>query len=335
MRTKRTHMNRTLLISLFIFVAWPFLTHVHAQSDINSESGARKADKNYAIVIHGGAGAMEPGRYSKQQEEAYLISLDRALSRGEQLLESGAAALDVVEQVIMILENDSLFNAGRGAVLTAEGRCELDASVMDGRYKTGGAVSGVTNVKNPIKAARLVMEKTPHVLLAAEAANSWALEMGLERAPNSYFITQKRQQKYDRIDKKGTVGCVVRDRNGNLAAGTSTGGMTGKAWGRIGDSPIIGAGTYADNASCAISATGHGEYFIKESAAFQVHARMIYGGESLEEATRATLEVIDDLGGKGGLIAVDAEGNVSMPFTTQGMFRAASNRDGRMVKIYK
>jgi beta-aspartyl-peptidase (threonine type) len=328
-------MNRTLLISLFIFVAWPFLPHIHAQSDINSESVALRADKNYAIVIHGGAGAMEPGRYSKQQEEAYLISLDRALSRGEQLLESGEAALDVVEQVIIILENDSLFNAGRGAVLTAEGRCELDASVMDGRDKTGGAVSGVTNVKNPIKAARLVMEKTPHVLLSAEAANSWAFGMGLERVPNSYFITQKRQQKYDRMDKKGTVGCVVLDRNGNLAAGTSTGGMTGKAWGRIGDSPIIGAGTYADNASCAISATGHGEYFIKESAAFQVHARMIYGGESLEEATRATLEVIDDLGGKGGLIAVDAEGNVSMPFTTKGMFRAASNRDGRMVKIYK
>jgi len=291
--------------------------------------------RSFTIAIHGGAGAMRPGRYSKQREEAYLASLDNALTKGEQLLESGAAAMDVVEQVIMLLENDSLFNAGRGAVLTAEGRCELDASVMNGRDKTGGAVSGVTNVKNPIKAARLVMEKTPHVLLSAEAANTWALEMGLERVPNAYFITQKRQQKYDRMDKKGTVGCVVRDRNGNLAAGTSTGGMTDKAWGRIGDSPIIGAGTYADNASCAVSATGHGEYFIKESAAFQVHARMMFGGESLEEATQSTLAVIEELGGTGGLIAVDKEGNVSMPFTTAGMFRAVSSKEGRAVKIYK
>jgi len=328
-------MSRSLLISLFIFAALPFLTHVHAQSDIDSESGAVSSDRNYTIVIHGGAGGMMPGRYSQKEENAYLESLDRALSKGEQLLEEGAAAMDVVEQVIMMLENDSLFNAGRGAVLTAEGRCELDASVMNGQDKTGGAVSGVTEVKNPIKAARLVMEETPHVLLSAEAANSWALGMGLERVPNSYFITQKRQQRFDEVDKKGTVGCVVRDRNGNLAAGTSTGGMTGKAWGRIGDSPIIGAGTYADNTSCAVSATGHGEYFIKESAAFQVHARMIYGGESLEEATMATLSVIEKLGGKGGLIAVDAQGNVSMPFTTAGMFRASSSPNGRQVKIYK
>ena len=289
----------------------------------------------YAIVIHGGAGAMRPGRYSKEQENAYLESLDRALSNGEQMLEEGAAAMDVVQYVLIQLEDDSLFNAGKGAVLTAEGRCELDASIMNGKTKEGGAVSGLTEVKNPIKAARLVMEKTPHVLLSAEAANTWALGMGLERVPNSYFITQKRQRKYDRVHKKGTVGCVVRDRNGNLAAGTSTGGMTGKAWGRIGDSPILGAGTYADNASCAVSATGHGEYFIKESAAFQVHARMMYAGASLEEATVATLKVIEKLGGKGGLIAVDAEGNVSMPFTTAGMFRAASSKNGRIVKIYK
>jgi len=328
-------MNRYLLISLFIFAAWPFLTHVHAQSDINAKSGALRADKNYAIVIHGGAGAMKPGRYSKQREEAYLKSLDNALSKGEALLEGGAEALDVVEQVIILLENDSLFNAGRGAVLTAQGRCELDASLMEGRSKAGGAVSGVTEIKNPIRAARLVMDETPHVLLSSEAANTWALALGLERVPNSYFITQKRQQKYDRMDKKGTVGCVVRDRNGNLAAGTSTGGMTGKAWGRIGDSPILGAGTYADNASCAVSATGHGEYFIKESAAFQVHARMMYAGAGLEEATVATLKVIEKLGGKGGLIAVDSQGNVSMPFTTAGMFRAASSKEGRIVKIYK
>jgi len=328
-------MSRSLLILLLIFAAGLLFTGVNAQSDMFSEPEGLSEKKNFAIVIHGGAGAMKPGRYSKKQENAYLESLDRALSKGEQLLEQGAAAMDVVEQVIVMLENDSLFNAGRGAVLTADGRCELDASVMNGQDKTGGAVSGVTEVKNPIKAARLVMEETPHVLLSAEAANTWALEMGLERVPNSYFITQKRQQKYDRMDKKGTVGCVVRDRNGNLAAGTSTGGMTGKAWGRIGDSPIIGAGTYADNASCAVSATGHGEYFIKESAAFQVHARVVYGGESLNEAARSTLDVIEKLGGKGGLIAVDAEGNVSMPFTTAGMFRAASSKEGRMVKIYK
>jgi len=309
----------------------------------NSTSEEKPERLEWAIAIHGGAGNFDSTSYSKEQIDAYTRQLQKSLDIGKMILNQGGEAVDVVEHVIKELENSPLFNAGRGAVFTSEGRNELDASIMNGRSLNCGSVAGISNIKNPITAARLVMEKSKHVFLSGSGATSYALENGLEWADSSYFKTKRRWDRYlklsgkeiaendfsSRIDKFGTVGCVVLDMNGDLAAGTSTGGMMMKKNGRIGDSPIIAAGTYADNRSCAVSCTGHGEYFIRAAVAHDLSARMRYGNQSLEEASEdIVMKELLDLGGDGGLIAVDRLGNIHLPFNTSGMFRGFANSKG-------
>ena len=294
------------------------------------------AQGRYSLVIHGGSGNISRERMSLEQEAVYLEKLNEALQAGEAILKEGGSSLDAIVSAIKVLEDSPLFNAGKGAVFNYEGRNELDASIMDGSTLQAGAVAGITNVKNPITAARKVMEQSSHVMLTGRGAEQFAFEQGLEIVDPSYFFDQRRWDQYreylrnstqlrgvaDPDNKMGTVGAVALDMHGNLAAGTSTGGMTGKRFGRIGDSPIIGAGNYANNQSCAVSATGHGEYFIRNVVAYDVSAQMIYLGKSLEEAGNAVvMEKLKEQGGDGGIIAVDKDGNVAMPFNTTGMFR--------------
>jgi len=311
----------------------------------------------YAMVIHGGAGTLRRADMTAEKDSMYRSALDSALTIGEQILQSGGSAADAVEQTINYLENVPLFNAGKGAVFTAAGQHELDASFMDGATLNAGAVGGVTNVKHPITAARAVMENSEHVFLSGPGAEEFALEQGLETVPNSYFFTQHR---YDALQeaqaaeaevdsertsmlsppfpdhKFGTVGCVALDKEGNIVAGTSTGGMTNKKYGRIGDSPIIGAGTYANNATCGVSCTGHGEFFIRYAVAYDVHAYMAYAKKTLADATEAVvMEKLVDAGGSGGLIALDKYGNISMTYNTEGMYRGYVKPGERVVGIYK
>lgn len=302
----------------------------------------------FGIVIHGGAGTIKKKNMTPEKEAAYTAKLTEVLQKGHQMLSEGAEALDVVEQCIWLLEDSHLFNAGRGAVFTHEGRNELDASIMDGSNLQAGAVAGVTTIKHPISAARAVMEQSPHVMLAREGAEAFAQENGLEIVDPSYFATDRRKKSLERAIEReakegdggfaepgeendykfGTVGVCVLDQNGNLAAGTSTGGMTNKRWARIGDSPVIGAGNYANNATCAISGTGHGEYFIRYAVAHDIHALMAYGKKSLEKAAKEVVhEKLKPAGGNGGVIGIDRKGNVVMEFNTAGMYRGYY-RDG-------
>ncbi len=310
-----------------------------------------QAVPEYAIVIHGGAGTITKANMTPEKEKAYTEALNKALDTGEEVLKNGGTALEAVEKTLMYLEDNPLFNAGKGAVLTNSETCELDASIMDGSDQNAGAVAGVKHVKNPIRAAIAVMKNSPHVMMAGTGADQFALEQGLDTVSNEYFFTERRLESIRKArareektgmtgrrhdEKFGTVGCVALDKNGNLAAGTSTGGMTNKRWGRVGDSPIIGAGTYADNATCGISCTGHGEYFIRYTVAADVAHRMAYLGESVEEAANFVVnEKLDEKGGSGGLIAMDAKGNVAMPFNTEGMYRGYARPGERVVKIYK
>jgi beta-aspartyl-peptidase (threonine type) len=301
----------------------------------------------FAIALHGGAG-IEPDKLTEESKKGYRESLGKALETGRKILAEGGTALDAVEETIRVLEDDPLYNAGRGAVFNSEGKHELDASIMDGRTGGAGAVGGVTTVKNPISLARLVMTETRHVLLVGDGAEKFADEMKgsprIQRVPNSYFDTAPRRQEWLRaverekmqrsppvkVDSyKGTVGCVALDKQGILAAGTSTGGLTNKKWGRVGDSPIVGAGTYANNNTCAVSCTGTGEYFIKQSVAFHVSALVLYKGLTLDEAVR---EIIGHIlpADTGGLIAVDHEGKVTMQMNTLGMSRAMADSTGRI-----
>ena len=299
----------------------------------------------YAIVIHGGAGTIKPEDISPEQDSNYRAALNTALDIGEHILELGGSALDAVEHTIQYMENSPLFNAGKGAVFTHEGRNELDASIMNGADRKAGAVSGVTIVKNPISAARAVMENSNHVLLAGKGAESFATEQGLEIVNPSYFYTESRwnrlqntlKNEYDVADeKKGTVGCVALDKDGHIAAGTSTGGMTNKRWNRIGDSPIIGAGTFAEDSSCGVSCTGHGEYFIRWSVASDVAARMTYQGVSVKEAANEIINhVLVKEEALGGLVALDRYGNIAMPFNTSGMYRGYAKPGKRFVAIFK
>lgn len=298
--------------------------------------------QSYTIVIHGGAGYMEPTMPAKMQKR-YLETLDSALQIGASVLELDGSALDAVEKVINYMEDCPLYNAGKGAVFTFDGKNELDASIMDGSNLMAGAVAGVTRIKHPISAARKVMEASPHVMLSGDGANEFAEENGLEMVDNSYFKTEKRFSDFKKAkeqhngvkDKKGTVGCVVFDGKGNLAAGTSTGGMTLKRWGRIGDSPVIGAGTYADNTTCAVSCTGHGEYFIRLGIARDIAARMEYKHLSLQDAASETLEKLTKMEGTGGFVAVDSQGNPVMLFNTGAMFRGYLKGNGeKMVEIF-
>lgn len=301
---------------------------------------AQQSSPKYVLVIHGGAGNINPENLPQQKADEFRKALQQVLITGDSILKSGGSCLDAVEACVRMMEDCPLFNAGKGAVFNAEGKNELDASIMDGKTGKAGAVAGVTTIKNPISAARAVMEKSQHVLLAGKGAEIFAKEQGLAIVSPEYFFTQDRyasylkaRQRADSLDasdhKHGTVGCVALDKYGNLAAGTSTGGMMMKKYGRVGDSPIIGAGTYADNNTCAVSATGHGEYFIRNVVAYDISALMKYKGLSLvDAANQVIMNKLKDQGGTGGVIAVDRNGNIAMPFNTTGMFRGYVTSEG-------
>lgn len=304
---------------------------------------ATPASPDFTLVIHGGAGTILRSTMNADREAAYHAGLRRALEAGRSVLADGGAALDAVTAAVMALEDEPLFNAGRGAVYTSEGKQEMDAAVMDGQTHAAGAVAGIFGPKNPILAARAVMEKSEHVLLIGESALSFCRRHGIPLEEASYFHTEQRwealqqtlamrqsgAQDHDESRKHGTVGAVARDRHGHLAAATSTGGMTAKAPGRVGDSPIIGAGTWADDETCAISATGHGEVFIRYAAAHEIASRMRHAGQSLEEAANGVvLDLLAPKGGSGGLVAVDQSGAYSLPFNCSGMYRGVVTADG-------
>jgi len=296
----------------------------------------------YALVIHGGAGNITPSNLPSEKAAQYELKLTEVLRHGDSILKTGGTSLDAVEACVRMMEDSPLFNAGKGAVFTAEGKNELDAAIMDGKTGMAGAVTGVTTIRNPISAARAVMQKSEHVMLSGKGAEAFAAEKGLEIVSPDYFFTPDRWASYlkakanadsiSAMDKKhGTVGCVAVDGYGNLAAATSTGGMMMKKYGRIGDSPVIGAGTYADNSTCAVSATGHGEFFIRNVVAYDVAALMKYKGLSLTQAAnQVIMEKLKTIGGIGGIIAVDKKGNVAMPFNSQGMFRGYIKSGGEM-----
>ncbi|MCF6358363.1 MAG: isoaspartyl peptidase/L-asparaginase [Draconibacterium sp.] len=304
------------------------------------------SQQKYAIVIHGGAGVMSKSRMSEEIRAEYKAKLNEALTVGEKQLKEGANAVDVVVAVINVMENSPLFNAGKGAVFAHNKRNELDASIMEGSSLNAGAVAGVDDIKNPITAAREVMTNSKHVLLSGKGASEFAKKQGLEIVPNKYFHTKSRYESLERLLKKerertkkdnmGTVGCVVLDSHGNLAAGTSTGGMTNKRYGRIGDTPIIGAGTYANNKTCAVSCTGHGEYYIRLGFARDISAMMEYKNLTVDEACREEIRKLTELKGTGGVIAIDAKGNIAMEFNTSGMFRGYIKSSGeKEIAIFK
>ncbi|RMG42982.1 MAG: isoaspartyl peptidase/L-asparaginase [Methanobacteriota archaeon] len=348
----RTKMSLTFIgVLLSIFVLWDVIF-----------SPASSSESKIAIVVHGGAGTIRKANMTEEMEKAYRAKLQEALQTGYEVLKNGGSSLDAVEKAIMVMEDSPLFNAGKGAVFTSAGTNELDASIMDGKTLNAGAVAAVKRVKNPIKLARLVMEKSPHVLLSGEGAETFAKEQGIELVDPKYFYTKRRWESLQRVKKRekeshkqsdvlekntipspddahkfGTVGVVALDKEGNLAAGTSTGGLTNKRFGRIGDSPIIGAGNYANNKTCAVSGTGHGEYFIRGVVAYDISALMEYKGMSLKEAAEhVVMKKLIDLGGSGGVIALDHDGNIAMPFNTEGMYRGYIDTNGKMVvKIYK
>ncbi|MGE5420176.1 MAG: isoaspartyl peptidase/L-asparaginase family protein [Chloroflexota bacterium] len=296
--------------------------------------------QEWAIVIHGGAGNVTRERITPELEKKFRDALSEALNTGIEILKAGGTALEAVEKTINVMENNPLFNAGKGAVFTHDGRNELDAAIMDGSTLSAGSVACVTDIKNPITAARYVMTNSDHVLLTGAGASQFAKEQGLEIVPPSYFYTQDRYDELQRTlksEKNGTVGCCALDKNGNLAAGTSTGGMTNKRYNRVGDAPIIGAGTYANNSTCAVSATGHGEFFIRWTVAHDISALMEYKGLSLDSAANLVVNgKLVKAGGSGGVISVDRNGSISMPFNSSGMFRGYALADGKSgVFIFK
>ncbi len=309
-------------------------------------------NKKYSIAIHGGAGTLVKGMMTSELEAQYKSALKNALSEGYTILEQAGTALDAVEIAVKHLEDSPLFNAGKGSVFTAEETHEMDASIMDGKTRSAGAVSLITGIKNPISLAREVMEKSEHVFLAGEGAMQFAKQLGYKVEDATYFYDEFRHNQWleikdtdsfqlDHSKKKdskfGTVGAVACDHNGNIAAATSTGGMTNKKWGRVGDSPMIGAGTYANNKTCAVSCTGSGEYFIRGVVAYDVSCLMEFKDLSVEEAANEVIQKrVLEIGGDGGLIAIDAQGNIAMPFNTEGMYRASKTSGGEeVVAIYK
>lgn len=307
---------------------------------------------NFAIAIHGGAGTLLKGLMTTQLEEEYKAALRHALNEGYHLLSRGGSAVDAIETAVKLLEDSPLFNAGKGAVFTAEGTHEMDAAIMDGESLKAGAVSLITGIKNPVSLARDIMDKSPHVFLAGEGAMLFAKSNGHDILSPDYFYDEVRYKQWQGIKnsdvfeldhsakkdgKFGTVGAVACDQNGNVAAATSTGGMTNKKWGRVGDSPMIGAGTYANNNTCAVSCTGSGEYFIRAVAAYDVSCLMEFKGLSVEEASNEVIhQRVLQIGGDGGLIAIDSHGNIAMPFNTEGMYRAFKTSKGDSeISIYK
>ena len=353
MNCKKISLSVIILVSFF----------VSCTKEVKTKDEKQKT--KIALVIHGGAGDFTSGKFSPEVENAYKEKLTEALHVGYKILNDGGSSLDAVERVIKILEDSPLFNAGRGAVTTVKGEYELDASIMDGRTLDAGAITGVSHIKNPITLARLVMDNSPHVLLWGKGAEEFAVKQGLKLVDSVYFFNNEKRAAYEKqkleeeklknknkkrkvykrkafnytensISKFGTVGCVALDKDGNLAAGTSTGGLQGKMTGRVGDSPIIGAGTYANNYTCAISCTGQGEYFLKEVIAYDVSALVEYKGMSLNSAVNHVIkEKLKDAGGLGGLIALDRYGNIVMNFNTTGMFRGYITDNGKpIVKLY-
>ena len=300
---------------------------------------------SWKLVIHGGSGSMRPGSLSQQLDELGRAGLGAALDAGEAILAAGGSALDAVEATARVMEEDSCFNAGRGSVLAYDGHVELDAAIMDGRDRRCGAVAGLRSTRAPISAARAVMEQSPHVLMSYEGADDFACEAGLEQVPNRWFVTPERRRQLDELLAKGseafdadikygTIGAVAVDVHGHVASATSTGGLTAKRWGRIGDSPLVGAGTYADDRAAAVSATGLGEVFIRAAGAHELCARVRLGGQRLQESLDGVLAEIKSLGGNGGLIAVAPSGEAAWGFTTPGMYRGIAGPDGRQVAIY-
>jgi beta-aspartyl-peptidase (threonine type) len=335
---------RGVLVTIAVLITLTCTCVVRASDDGMTASGG----KMFAIVIHGGAGTLSREDMTPAQEKDYRAGLQAALDAGYAILARGGSSLDATSAAVRVLEDDPLFNAGRGAVLNRDGVAELDASLMDGRTLAAGAVTGVQHVKNPIDLARLVMDRSPHVMLVGGGAEEFARTQGVEMVSNEYFRTPARQRQLERhlrgeitreneLQAFGTVGAVALDLSGNLAAATSTGGMTGKRWGRVGDSPIVGAGTYANNASCAVSATGHGEFFIRTVVAHDICAQVEYLKIPLARAADNVLNgKMKKLGGNGGIIAINTAGEIVLEFNSEGMFRGVRSSLGRNeVAIYR
>ncbi|NLS25298.1 Isoaspartyl peptidase [Sphingomonas sp. S2M10] len=302
----------------------------------------------WTLAIHGGSGSMQPGALSPEQEAGAKTGLDAALDAGAAVLDVGGSAVDAVQAAVQVLEDDPHFNAGRGSVFTWEGGHTLDAAIMDGRTRAAGAVAGSTTTRHPVALARAVMEKSRHVLLAGEGADQFAREQQLDQVDNAWFGTEERRQQLDSMKgdtarggfdvdmKYGTVGAVAMDSHGHVAAATSTGGLTGKRWGRVGDSPLIGAGTYADDRACAVSATGSGEFFIREGVAHEICARMRFKGETAWQAADVVMADVKAMGGVGGVILAAPGGELDWHFTTPGMYRGKVSAGGeRVVAIYE
>lgn len=351
-------MKKTSLIIGLSFLVLFTLVGCSEPNGSSDSVDANGGDESYVMVIHGGAGTILRDRMTAEKEAEYKQALEQALQKGYDIISAGGSSLDAVEQTIHILENNPLFNAGKGAVFTNQGRNELDASIMDGFTGQAGAVAGVTILKNPISAARAVMEKSEHVMMIGDGAEQFAVAQGLEVVDPSYFFTQERWDGLQRAlardsaasasdrqasliapedpdHKFGTVGCVALDQSGKIAAGTSTGGMTNKRYGRVGDAPIIGAGTFA-NDQVGVSATGWGEFYIRNVVAHDIAAQMAYKNLNVVDASQAAMDKVADAGGDGGIIALDKDGNVAMPFNTQGMYRGTVTKDGRIeVAIFK
>jgi beta-aspartyl-peptidase (threonine type) len=357
-RSTRSSIRRVAAAALVLACA---AVPAAAQSNRASQGRAQAAAPHWGMVIHGGAGTLSRSDMTPQREAEYRAKLADALRAGYAVLARGGSSLDAVQAAINVMEDSPLFNAGKGAVFTHEGKNELDAAIMDGRTLGAGAVAGVHHIKNPINLAREVMEHSPHVLLTGQGAEEFALERGMTLVPESYFYVESRWQGLQRAieeerrraasgdtthhamysvpdeRKFGTVGAVALDQHGNLAAGTSTGGTTNKRWGRVGDSPIIGAGTYANNESCAVSATGTGEYFIRWTVAHDICALVQYGGMSLQAAAdEVVMRKLVQANGDGGIITMDPQGNFALVFNTTGMYRGHVGADGKVeVAIFK
>lgn len=313
----------------------------HAQSRPDAPAAAKSASRPVALVIHGGAGVIERDKLSAEEERLIRADLDAALDAGHAVLARGGSALDAVEAAVRVLEESPRFNAGKGAVYDADGHHQLDASIMEGHTRRAGAVAGVTTVRSPIRLARAVMERSPHVMLAGAGAEAFADTLpDIERVPNTWFDTEHRRRQLEDAQRRaaiepdapgtyfGTVGAVALDRDGHIAAATSTGGMTNKRWNRIGDSPVIGAGTWADD-RCGVSGTGWGEFYIRSAVAHDICARVAYRGDALAVAAEEVVNrIVPGLGGDGGAIALDADGNIAMPFNTAGMYRGWIHPDG-------
>jgi L-asparaginase / beta-aspartyl-peptidase len=327
---------------LILSLAAPLAAHPGHEN----EGTKKMAEKKWTLVIHGGAGVMERDKMPPATDKAARAGLSKALDAGSAVLAKGGTAMDAVSAAIMVLEDDPTFNAGKGAVFTYKGVNELDASIMDGKTMAAGAVTGARYTKNPILLARAVMEKSPHVFLSREGADEFSREQGLEQVPNDYFATPERWKQLEELKAKklgwfdvdlkyGTVGAVAVDSEGNIAAGTSTGGLTGKRWGRIGDSPIIGAGNYADNRACGVSATGAGEFFIRLGVAHEICARMRMLGEDAKTAADHVMKELELLGGTGGVIVTAPDGTATFSFNTPGMYRGKATSSGeKMVAVY-